>query len=115
MVSIQDASVPLAGTVVGVEDVTKYETGEHIGLQFTIMAAGGGFALLRIMNEDLTALGRDGLVPSPGQQVGVLARPSAWSQERGAGNMRYRYVRLLTVSDLDQIGAAIAKSEPAKV
>lgn len=105
MPRMQEAALPLVGTALSVEKLTKYDrekrqsTNEPDGFRVLVQSALGDFASVKLPQ---TALG-EVAVPGPGTPVAYVVRYGAYAGQNGSGESYVSFLRELSANDLDLV------------
>ena len=113
MPNLKDAPVLLAGTVIDSAVLTKRGTGEFDGRKITVMVAGDtepGFAVVKFNAEESQAFGPEPLSMS---DVTWWVRSAPYAVEANTG-MSTRFIREVTVADLEKIHTRLSAKAAAK-
>lgn len=106
MPSIKDAPVILTGSVMFYELTRNYETKEPTGAKVTIVSPDGAAVVKLSVEESQT------LRPVTGQPVVWWVRNAPWTVESNSG-MSTKFVRVVNVGDLDQLGSTLTADAKA--
>lgn len=109
---MQEAALPLVGTALSVEKLTKYDrenrrsTNEPDGYRVLVQSALGDFASVKLPQ---VALG-EVAVPVPGSPVAYVVRYGAYANNGGQGESYVSFLREFSANDLDLVvsGSGVA-------
>jgi hypothetical protein len=110
MPQLPEADIPLVGTALQVERLTKYDneakkaTDIPDGVRVLVNSSLQGFASVKIPQKAFEA--DPTLLPGIGQSVAYIVRHGAWARGE-QGNVFVTFVRSLTPGDLDQIASVV--------